>query len=109
MTEADGAPGYRHEGAAYPWSRGETRDHSGLIAHQIVPPEHSRRLPRPVPARCTALSYGRGVVTVQGAVGARHQRWLLFTADYPGWGIWHAWVSRDSCTPLNDPGDPPPQ
>lgn len=85
------------------WRRsGETRDWSGLIAHQVLVPERATRLPRPVPARCTAPSYGQGVVSVKGIVIARWKHWLLFAADYDGWGNWAAWVDRDSCIPLPD-------
>lgn len=78
----------------------ELKPHGHLIAHHVVDPGRQVVLAQPRPARCTARSYDGDMVTVEGVVVARAGRWLAFTADYPGWGEWLAWVDADSCEPL---------
>jgi hypothetical protein len=79
----------------------DDRDHSHLIAHQIMPPAHRTTLPESVPAWCTARSYGGEIVTVEGTVTKRSGDHLRFDADYPDWGWWVAWVHRDTCEPID--------
>lgn len=79
----------------------DTRDHSGLIAHHDPAPRGMRPLPTPRLTRCTARTYGGQVATVEGVVRTRAAGGLLaFTAEYPGWGEWTAWVRRECCEPL---------
>ncbi|HWV78906.1 MAG TPA: hypothetical protein VN027_16475 [Isoptericola sp.] len=78
------------------------RDFSGLIEHHDATPRGQKLLPSPVPARCTARTYGGDVVTLDGVVTHRAPGLLAFSADYPGWGEWSAWVARECCVPLAD-------
>lgn len=78
----------------------DTRDYRVLIEHHDAAPRGQRPMPAPVPARCTARTYGGNIVTVEGVVTHRAPGLLAFTADYPGWGSWSAWVRRESCVPL---------
>ena len=75
----------------------DTRDHSGLIAHQTVVTHTGEAVDPPKPARCTARTYGGQFVTVDGIVTHRMGKWLAFAADYPGWGQWTAIVERGTC------------
>lgn len=78
----------------------DTRDFSGLIAHHDAAPHGMKPLPERA-ARCTARTYGGQVTTVEGIVSSKAAGGLLaFTADYPGWGEWTAWVRRECCEPL---------
>jgi hypothetical protein len=77
--------------------------HSWLIAHHVIDPRRQERLPKPVPTRCTARTYGGDIVTIDGAVDFRAEggKLLAFTADYEGFGEWTAWVRRECCEPLS--------
>ena len=78
----------------------EDRSFAGLIEHHEAAPRGQRKLPAPVPARCTARSYGGDVVTMEGVVTHRAPGLLAFSATYPGWGSWSAWVRLECCEPL---------
>jgi hypothetical protein len=71
-----------------------------LISHQAVV-EWGRKLPRPIPARCTALAYDGTMVTVVGEVTHIAGPWRWFVADYPEWGTWVAVVHVDTCEYLD--------
>src|ERR1051325_11489260 len=63
-----------------PMREPDTRDNRGLIEHHDAAPRGQRLMPAPVPARCTARSYGGDVVTVEGVVTHRAPGLLAFTA-----------------------------
>lgn len=85
------------------WSPAAGHDHGGLIAHQTIEPGRAEPLPTPRRAVCRAPSYSGPVLEVEGVVThAAGGKWLAFSADYPGWGEWTAWVARSACTQLPD-------
>lgn len=71
-----------------------------LIDHQTSG-KVGRKLPRPIPTRCTARAYDGTVVTVVGEVTHIAGPWRWFVADYPGWGEWVAVVHVNTCEYLD--------
>ena len=71
-----------------------------LINHQASV-QRSRKLPRPIPTRCTAGAYDGTVVTVVGVVTHINGPWRWFVAEYPGWGEWVAVVHVNACEYLD--------
>lgn len=71
-----------------------------LLQHQTTD-RRSRRLPRPIPTRCTAMAYDGTVVTMMGEVTSIAGPWRWFVADYPGWGEWIAVVHVSTCEYLD--------
>ncbi|WP_344250991.1 hypothetical protein, partial [Isoptericola hypogeus] len=66
----------------------EHRDYSSLIEPHETKPRRPEQLANPVPARCTARTYGGAILTVEGVVTHRAPDLVAFSAEYPGWGQW---------------------
>ncbi|WP_419705340.1 hypothetical protein [Promicromonospora sp. NFX87] len=71
-----------------------------LIQHQTTG-RRSRKLPRSISTRCTALAYDGTVVTMVGEVTSISGPWRWFVANYPGWGEWVAVVHVNACEYLD--------